>query len=110
MRGKAQAHGETRFEVPSQSGGSIANVGGDLYVGGERRRGATIGRAVAALGLALFFAGLFLLGMAGMAVYRDTDWTADAIDVVVPGYAVHAAGLLVAGVVLNRFGRLFAGH
>jgi hypothetical protein len=110
MSGKAQAPGGTQFHVPSQTGGSIANVGGDLYVGDGRRRSAGIGRAVAALGLALFFAGLFLLGVAGAAVYRDTDWSADAIDLAVPGYAVPAAGLLVAGVVLNRFGRLFATH
>ena len=110
MSGKAQASGGAHFDVPSQTGGSIANVGGNLYVGGERRRSATIGRAAAALGLALFFAGLGLLGTAGAAVYRDTDWTADAIDLVIPGYAVPAAGLLVAGFVLNRFGRLFASH
>lgn len=110
MSGKTQASTGTHFEVPSQSGGSIANVGGNLYVGGDRRRSATVGRAVAALGLALFFAGLFLLGAAGAAVYRDTDWTADVIDLAVPGYAVPAGGLLVAGVVLTRFGRLFARH
>lgn len=61
-----------------------------------------------ALGLALFFAGLFLVGVAGIAVYQDTDWSADVIDVAVPGYALHAGGLVVAGIVLNRFGRLFA--
>lgn len=110
MSGKAQAPGGTHFDVPSQTGGSIANVGGDLYVGGDRRRSATIGRAVGALGLALFFAGMFLLGAAGVAVYRDTDWTADPIAPAVPGVAVAAAGLLVAGIVLSRFGRLFARH
>jgi hypothetical protein len=110
MSGKPQASAGTHFEVPSQSAGSIANVGGDVYVGGQRRRSASIGRAAAALGLALFFVGLFLLGLAGAAVYRDTDWTAEAIDLAVPGYAVHAAALLVVGVVLNRFGRLFVSH
>ena len=82
MSGKAQAPGGTHFQVPSQSGGSIQNVGGNLYVGEGRRRSASIGRAVAALGLALFFAGLFLLGAAGLDVYRQTGEveTIDAIS------------------------------
>ncbi|MGH3042939.1 MAG: hypothetical protein ACRDNG_14600 [Gaiellaceae bacterium] len=96
--------------MPSQSGGSINNVGGNLYVGEGRRRSAAIGRVVAAAGLALFFAGLFLVGAAGAAVYRETDWAAEVIDLAIPGYAPHAGGLLVVGVVLNRFGRLFASH
>ncbi len=110
MSGKPHDGIGSRFEVPSQVGSSIANVGGNLYVGGERARSVSIGRTVAAVGLALFFSGLFLLGLAGAAVYRDTDWTADVVDPVVPGYAVLAAALVVAGFVLNRFGRLFAGR
>jgi hypothetical protein len=100
----------TRFEVPSQTGGSIANVGGNLYVGGERARSVTIGRCVAALGLALAIAALLLLGFAGAAVYRDTDWTAAVVAPVLPGYTVPAAVLLGVGIVLNRFGRIFAGR
>ena len=108
MIGRTQAPARTRFEVPSQAGGSINNVGGDLYVGEGRRRSASIARVVAALGLALFFAGMFLVGTVGIAVYQDTDWTADAIDLEVPSHAIHAGALVVAGIVLNRFGRLFA--
>ena len=100
----------TRFEVPSQAGGSIANVGGNLYVGGERARRVSLGPVVAALGLALVVVALLLLGFAGAAVYRDTDWTAEVVDPVVPGYAVPAAILLGAGIVVNRFGRIFAGR
>lgn len=110
MSGKTQVSAGTHFEVPSQSGAAINNVGGNLYVGEGRRRGAAIGSAVAALGLALFFAGMFLVGVVGIAVYQDTDWTADAIDVAVPGYALHAGLLVAGGIVLNRFGRLFAGR
>jgi hypothetical protein len=110
MSGKAQVPGGGHFEVPSQTGGAINNVGGDLYVGEGARRSASIGRAVAALGLVLFFGGLFLLAAAGMAVYEETDWNAQAVDPAIPGYAIHAAGLVVAGIVLNRFGRLFASH
>ena len=110
MSGKPHEHAGTGFQVPSQVGGSIANVGGNLYVGGERGRSVSIGRGITALGLALFFAGLFLLGLAGAAVYRETDWTAEVIDPVIPGYAMPAAALVVIGIVLNRFGRLFAGR
>jgi hypothetical protein len=110
MSGKAQVSGAGHFEVPSQTGGAINNVNGNLYVGAGKRRSASIGRAVAALGLVLFFAGLFLLGAAALAVYNETDWNAEPIDVAVPGYAFHSAGLVVAGVVLNRLGRLFASH
>jgi hypothetical protein len=110
MSGKAQAQTGTHFDVPTQSGGSIANVGGNLYVGGERTRSASVGRAVAALGLALFFVSLFLLGAAGASVYRNTDWNAQPIDLALPGYTALAGGLLVAGIILNRFGRLFASH
>lgn len=81
-----------------------------MYVGEGRRRSAWVGRGVAALGLALLFAGLVLLAAAGVSVYQDTDWAAEAIDVQVPGYAAHAGGLVAAGIILNRFGRLFAGH
>jgi hypothetical protein len=110
MSGKTQTPAGAHFQVPSQSGGAINNVGGNLYVGDGRRRSASIGRVVAALGLAMFFAGLFLVGTTGIAVYQDTDWAADVIDVEVPGYAIHAGGLVLAGIVLNRFGRLFAGR
>ena len=110
MSGKPHEPVGTGFQIPSQVGGSIANVGGNLYVGGQRGRGVSIGRGIAAVGLALFFAGLFLLGLAGTAVYRGTDWTAEVIDPVVPGYAVPAAALVLVGIVLNRFGRLFAGR
>jgi len=110
MTGKAQAPGGAHFEIPSQSGGSIQNVGGNLYVGEGRRRSASIGRALAALGLALFFAGLFLLGWAGTDVYEQADELRHGETLEVPAHAVQAGALLLAGIVLNRFGRLFAGH
>ena len=110
MSGKPQVPAGTHFEVSSQSGASINNVGGNLYVGDGRRRSASIGRAVAAVGLALFFAGMFLVGVVGIAVYQDTDWTADPIAVAVPSYTIQAGGLVLGGIVLNRFGRLFAGR
>ena len=96
--------------MPSQAGGSINNVGGNFYVGDGRRRSASIGRVVAALGLALFFAGMFLVGTVGIAIYQDTNWAADVIDLEVPAYAIYAGAMVLVGIVLNRFGRLFAGR
>jgi hypothetical protein len=105
MRGKAQERAGGHFQVSSQSGGSIQNVGGNLYLGEARRRGAAIGRAVAALGLALFFAGLILLAVD---VYHQTNGFSDSSSLAQPEHLRHAVGLVVAGFVLSRFGRLFA--
>lgn len=110
MRGTAQDGHGTHFEIPSQSGGAINNVGGDQYFGDRPRRSASIGRGLAALGLALVFGGLFLLGAAGVHVYEQTNGLTETETIVVPGYAATAGGLVVAGIVLNRFGRLFAGR
>jgi hypothetical protein len=110
MSGKAQDGHGPHFGISSQSGDLITNVGGDQYIGERPRRSASIGRALAALGLAFFFAGLFMLAAAGLEVYRATDGLAETTSVVVPGYAIPAGMLVVAGIVLNRFGRLFAGR
>jgi hypothetical protein len=110
MSGKAREEHGPQLGVSSQSGELITNVVGDQYIGDRPRRSASIGRALAALGLALFFAGLFLLGAAVLDVYRETDGFAETGAVVVPGYTVPAAVLVVAGIVLNRFGRIFAGR
>jgi len=109
MRGKAQEGRGARFGVASQSGEWINNVGGDQYFGDRPRRSASIGRGLAALGLALIFGGLLLLGAAGVHVYEQTNGLTETETIVVPGYAATAGGLVVAGIVLNRFGRLFAG-
>ena len=42
-------------------------------------------------------------------VYEATGGFSDTASVAVPGYAVPAGMLVIAGIVLNRFGRLFAG-
>jgi hypothetical protein len=110
MSGKAQDGHGSHFGISSQSGDLITNVGGDQYIGERPRRSASIGRALAALGLAFFFAGLFMLAAAGLEVYEATDGLAETTSVVVPGYAIPAGILVVAGIVLNRFGRLFAGR
>jgi len=109
MRGKVQEGRGVHFDVPSQSGELINNVGGNQYFGDRPRRSASIGRGLAALGLVLIFGGLLLLGAAGLAVYEATNGFTETSAVVVPGYAATAGGIVVAGIVLNRFGRLFAG-
>ena len=87
----------------------MPDAGGAVVAEG-RRRSASIGRAVAALGLALFFAGLVLLGAAGLDVYRQAAEVETYAALRIPGYAIPAGGLVLAGIVLNRFGRLFASH
>ena len=109
MRRSAQKPDGARFYVPSQAGANINNVGRDLYVG-ERSRSAAIGRVVAALGLGLIFVALGLLAMVGVDVYDQPPTSSQLGSLDVPGPWPEAAGLLVTGIVLNRFGRLFAGR
>ena len=108
MSGKAQHGRGVDYEISDQTGEWINNVGGNQYFGDKPRRSASIGRALAALGLALFFAGLFMLGAATLEVYEETNGFAERAAAVVPGYAIPAAVLVVTGIVLNRFGRLYA--
>jgi hypothetical protein len=108
MSGKAQQGHGVNYEIADQTGEWINNVGGNQYFGDKPRRSASIGRALAALGLAVFFAGLFLLGAATLDVYQETNGLAETSSVVVPAYAIPAGMLVVAGIVLNRFGRLYA--
>ena len=108
MSGKAQQGNGVDYEIADQTGEWINNVGGDQYFGDKPRRSASIGRALAAFGLALFFAGLFMLAAAALDVYKETNGFAERASAVVPGYAIPAAVLVVAGIVLNRFGRLYA--
>lgn len=113
---KASQSDEPRFDVEMQTATTITNVGGGQTVnmGGSVGRGATVGRYVAALGLALLFTGL---GMLVLTIAR----TAQAVPTSSPGpqepYDQYIATtwqpaviLLVTGVVISRFGRLFAGR
>ena len=108
MQRDAPAPGDgARFDVSTQSGGSINNVGGNLYLGAARRRSAAIGRAAAALGLALVFAAFSVAGLIGVDIYRQTDGFTQS-SFTVPGSWRPAVGLLAGGLVLNRFGPLLA--
>ncbi|MGN6378269.1 MAG: hypothetical protein ACTHNU_04905, partial [Gaiellales bacterium] len=58
-----------RFDVDSQSGGTISNIGGDQtinYAGPGSGRVAVIGRSVWAAGLGVFFIGLGVLAIAAV--------------------------------------------
>jgi hypothetical protein len=104
---------DATFELERQSAETISNVGGNqnVYYDGKRTRAAVVvGRAVA---LAVFFAGLGLLivtivhttnAVLGDAD-RNTNWANDISNTWMP-----AVVLLGAGIVLTRFGRLFAGR
>jgi len=106
------------FEVETQSAATISNVGGDqnVYVDGARRRAAVLGRAAAAVGLTLSFGGLALLVATAV---RTTQSVLDAVhgSGADSPYTQYVSGLwiptvvtLVAGIVLVRFGRLYAGR
>jgi hypothetical protein len=104
------------FEVETQTATTISNVGGDhnVYLDDVRRRAAAIGRGAAAVGLALCFGGL---GLLIATIVRTTqgvlgDLNGSGIESpytdYVSGLWVPTVALLVVGIVLVRFGRLYA--
>jgi hypothetical protein len=108
---------ETTFEVDSQSGQTISNIGGSQTINyGERRGGARTGRVLWLLGFALCIAGLALLVPIGVATTHNVLDAAKAGGVQTPytQYLVSdwpaAVGLLIGGVVMNRFARMLVGR
>lgn len=104
------------FEVETQSATTISNVGGDqnVFLDDIRRRAATIGRGAAAVGLALCFGGL---GLLIASIVRTTQGVLGDLnsDGITSPYTQYVSGLwlptvvlLAAGIVLVRFGRLYA--
>jgi hypothetical protein len=104
------------FEVETQSATTISNVGGDqnVYLDEVRRRAAAIGRGAATVGLALCFGGLALLIAT---IVRTTQAVLGDLngDGITSPYTQYVSGLwlptvvlLVVGIVLVRFGRLYA--
>jgi hypothetical protein len=114
MRQIAQAAAGVRFDVERQTAASINNVGGDQTVtitAPDGGRTATVGRWMAAVGLLFSLGGL---GLLGLTIAR----TAEAVQAASPAqrpysqYLVStwqpAVILLCVGLVVSRYGRLFA--
>ena len=109
--------GTTRlFEIETQSATTISNVGGDqnVFLDDLRRRAAAIGRGAAALGLALCFGGIALLVATIVLSTQKVLHDLNGSGITSP-YTHYASGLwlpavilLAVGIVLVRFGRLYA--
>jgi hypothetical protein len=104
---------ETRFDIDRQWGESINNVGGNQTINFEGGgRSVVVGRVMGAIGLALSLGGLALL------ISVAVTTTQSVLDAVDNGGAeapytqylasswVPAVALLVAGIVVKRFGRV----
>ena len=111
MSGKPHERAAAGFEVPSQVGGSIANVGGNLYVGGERGRSVSIGRGGRRSGprALLRRAVPARAGRRGRLPRARTGPRRSSTRSF-PATRSPPRRWSCAGIVLNRFGRLFAGR
>ena len=101
-----------RFDLESQSGETINNVGGDQHVHLTRngRRLAAAGKAIALLGFALSLAALIGIGVVA---YQTTFAVLDAWPDVTSPYSDYAPArwpvavtALVGGLALGRLGRI----
>jgi hypothetical protein len=108
---------ETTFEVDSQSGQTISNIGGSQTINyGEGRAGVRSGKVLWVLGFGLCIVGLALLVPIGVATTRNVLDAAQAggVDTPYTQYLVSgwpaAVGLLIGGVVMNRFARMLVGR
>lgn len=104
------------FDVQTQSGGAINNIGRDQHVHlsrEARRRLAIAGKSLALLGFLMALGGFAALVVLGITTAQDvieannngtlSQWT----EYVPPEWQL-AAGSLVGGLVLGRLGRLLA--
>jgi hypothetical protein len=113
MRQIAQSAAGVRFDVDRQTAANINNVGGDqtVNISTPGGRAATVGRWMASVGLAFSLGGIGLLGL-------TIAHTAQAVQAASPAqqpytqYVVStwqpAVILLCVGLVVSRYGRLFA--
>jgi hypothetical protein len=107
----------TAFEIESQSGHNISNIGGDqkIYYG-DRSRSARLGRVLAALGLLLSLAGFVLLVAVGVATAKSVLDATQAGGVqtpytqYLPSGSPAAVVLLVGGFIVNRVARIMVGR
>ena len=109
---------KTVFEIARQSAQNISNVGGNQTINyGDRSRAARIGKVLAALGLVLFLVGLALLVRVGVMTTLDVlDAVSTPAGVQTPytDYLASswpaAVGLLMGGLVVNRFAQILVGR
>lgn len=103
----------TTFDIDSQSGQNISNVGGDqtIYYG-EHTRANRWGKVLAALGLLLSLIGLALLVVFGamtthnvLNAMKDHDFGKPYTQYLPSGWP-GAVGLIVTGFVVNRVARI----
>ena len=106
---------EVTFDIETQAAAAITNIGGDQTVyAGERRSPAP--RMVSVLGLLLWLAGLGLLVLTGIrtadTLLASNFWPSDPAYYTdaVAGTSLPAVILLVAGIVLSKFGRVLGRH
>jgi hypothetical protein len=106
---------EVTFDIETQAAAAITNIGGDqkVYAG---ERSSPVPRLVSVLGLVLKLAGLGLLVLTGArtanALLASDFWPSDVgyYTDAVAGTWQPAVILLVAGIVLSRFGRALGRH
>jgi hypothetical protein len=116
-RANGSSETDTNFEIGSQSGQKISNIGGDQTINyGERTRAARTGNVLATLGLLLCLIGLALLVPVGV---TTTQRVLDAVhnggvDAPYTQYLASswsaAVGLLVGGFVVKRFALVLVGR
>ena len=104
------------FEVDDQSAGTINNVGGNqqIQIGDGPSTSRTVAKWVTAAGTAVLLAGLgFLIAtivQTVQALLPMPPWPESPYGDYVSALWVPAVALLGAGIVLVRFGRVFAGR
>jgi hypothetical protein len=107
----------TTFEIGSQSGHNVSNIGGNqtIYYG-ERTRAARIGKVLTALGLSLSLVGLTLLVFVGVTTAQAVlhavhhgGVNGSGTQYLASGWPA-AVGLLVGGFVVRRFARIIVGR
>ena len=113
----SSSEAKTAFEIARQSAQKISNIGGNQTINyGDRSRAARIGKVLAALGLVLFLVGLALLVPIGVATTQNVlaDVHAGGVE---PPYTQYlasswpaAVGLLMGGLVVNRFAQILVGR
>jgi hypothetical protein len=107
----------TTFEIDTQSGHNISNIGGDqtIYYG-DRSRSARVGRVLGALGLLLSLVGLTLLVLIGVTTAHSVlDAVHDGgvqtpYTQYLPSGWPAPVGLFVGGFVVNRLARNMVGR